>query len=129
MYWLILIFILVPATEIAIFIWTGSKIGALPVALLIIFTGMVGVALVRKQGLETWRRAQFAIHNREVPREQILDGICIIAGGIFLLTPGFITDLLGFLLVLPMTRKPFKTFLGFLIMKRIANGKIPFRRW
>lgn len=129
MYWFILTFILIPVIEIVVFIWTGSKVGALPVILLTIFTSIAGIALVKIQGMETWRRAQLAIYNHEVPREQLLDGICIIIGAILLLIPGFVTDVFGFLLIIPWTRKPFKTLLVFLIMKRIANGKIIYRKW
>src|SRR5699024_7997542 len=99
------------------------------VVLLIILTGIIGAALVKQQGIETWKSAQFAIYNREVPRNQIIDGICIILGGILLLTPGFVTDFLGFLLVLPWTRRPFKRLIGFIIMKQIAKGKIIYRKW
>jgi len=99
------------------------------VVILIIFTGIVGAALVKHQGMETWKSAQLAIYNHEVPRNQIIDGICIILGGISLLTPGFVTDFLGFLLVLPWTRRPFKRLIGFIMMKKIAKGKIVYRRW
>lgn len=129
MYWLILIFILIPAIEIGIFIWTGSMIGAWSVVGLIILTGIIGAALVKKEGMETWRRAQLAMYNREIPREEIIDGICIILGGILLLTPGFVSDLFGFLLVIPWTRTPFKKLIHFLILKRIAKGNIVFRKW
>lgn len=129
MYWLILIFILIPAIEIGIFIWTGNLIGGWSVVLLIILTGIIGAGLVKQQGMVTWKRAQLSIYNREVPREQIIDGICIILGGILLLTPGFLTDFLGFLFVLPWTRGPFKKLIGLLIMKKISNGKIIYRRW
>src|SRR5690625_3651653 len=103
MYALLLIFILIPAMEIGIFIWTGNIIGGWSVVFLIIITGIIGAALVKQQGLETWKKAQLAMYNREVPREQIMDGICIIIGGILLLTPGFVTDITGFLLLLPWT--------------------------
>ncbi|MEI3606034.1 FxsA family protein [Pseudogracilibacillus sp. SE30717A] len=129
MYWLILIFILIPAIEIGIFIWTGSMIGAWSVVGLIILTGIIGAALVKKEGMETWRRAQLAMYNREIPREEIIDGICIILGGILLLTPGFVSDLFGFLLVIPWTRTPFKKLIHFLILKSIAKGNIVFRKW
>lgn len=129
MYFFILIFILLPAAEIGVFIWTGSKIGALPVVLLIVLTGFAGATFMKIQGMETWRRMQLAIYNREVPREEVLDGICIILGGILLLSPGFITDTLGFLFLLPWTRKPLKRWLEYLITKRIAKGTITYRRW
>lgn len=129
MYWFLFIFILLPAIEIGIFIWTGSHIGAWPVVLIIILTGIVGVTLVKKQGLETWRSAQQSMYRQEAPREQIIDGICIIIGGIFLVTPGFVTDFLGFLLVIPWTRRPFKIFFTAMIMKQIAKGKFIYRKW
>ena len=129
MIWLIIIFILIPAIEISIFLWTGSELGILPVAMIIILTGIIGIALVKKEGLETWRRAQLAMYNNEVPAEEIVDGICIIIGGIFLLTPGFFTDALGFLLVIPFTRSPFKYFIKTYVMKKLAEGKFLFRRW
>ncbi len=129
MYWFILIFILLPAIEIGIFIWSGNVIGGWSVVGLIILSGIIGAALVKKEGLETWKKAQLAMYNREVPREEIIDGICIILGGILLLAPGFVTDFLGFLLVLPWTRPPFKKLIIFLILKRISKGNIIFRRW
>ncbi|MEI3614342.1 FxsA family protein [Pseudogracilibacillus sp. SO30301A] len=129
MYWFILIFILLPAIEIGIFIWSGNVIGGWSVVGLIILSGMIGAALVKKEGLETWKKAQLAMYNREVPREEIIDGICIILGGILLIAPGFVTDILGFLLVLPWTRPPFKKLISFLIIKRISKGNIIFRRW
>lgn len=127
--WLIIIFIVLPAIEISLFLWTGSELGILPVAMIIILTGIIGIALVKKQGLETWRRAQLSMYHNEVPAEEIVDGICIIVGGIFLLTPGFFTDTLGFLLVIPFTRKPFKYIIKTYVMKKMAEGKFLFRRW
>lgn len=129
MYWLILIFIIVPAIEIGIFVLAGNYLGIWPVVLLIILTGMTGFAFVRYQGMETWKSAQFSLHNRELPKEQILDGICIIFGGILLITPGFLTDFLGFLLVLPWTRKPFKTLIKLFLLKNISRGRIFYRKW
>src|SRR5699024_11389767 len=75
MLWLILIFIIVPAIEIGIFLWTSAEVGVLPVLFMIVFTGVAGVALVRKEGKETWQKAQLAIYNNERPGEEILDGI------------------------------------------------------
>src|SRR5690625_1566583 len=91
-YLFLILFILIPAIEIGVFIWTGGALGVLPVISLIILTGIVGAMLMKQQGIETWRKAQLAMYNREVPHKEILDGICIIAGGILLLTPGFVTD-------------------------------------
>jgi len=128
MLWFIFILILIPAIEVGIFIWTGAHIGIIPVVLLIILTGIAGVALFRQQGAEVWRRAQFAMYNNEPPANEIMDGICIIIGGIFLIAPGFFTDFLGFLFVLPWTRPPFRRLIGFIMMKFIAKGNFIIRR-
>ena len=129
MYWLFLFVILIPAIEITIFIWTGSAIGIWSVLLIIVLTGFVGIMLVKQEGAKTWYRIQQSFEQHIPPTNEILDGICIIIGGIFLLTPGFFTDALGFLLVLPLTRPPFKKLLLFLLIKKGSNGKIIYRRW
>src|SRR5690625_5827528 len=94
---LILIFIIVRAIEIGIFIWRGSQLGVLPVVLLIVLTGMIGVAFVKQQGLETWKKVQFSLYNSEPPGVHILYGVCILLGGILLLVSGFFIDILDFL--------------------------------
>jgi len=129
MYWLFLFVILIPAIEISIFIWTGSAIGIFSVLLIIVLTGFVGIMLVKQEGAKTWYSIQRSYEQHIPPTDEITDGVCIIIGGIFLLTPGFFTDALGFLLVLPWTRPPFKKLLLFLIIKRISNGKIIYRKW
>lgn len=129
MIWLILIFIIVPAIEIGIFIWTGSELGVLPVVLLIVLTGIIGVAFVKQQGLETWKKVQFSLYNSEPPGDHILDGVCILLGGILILTPGFFTDTVGFLFVIPWTRKPFKRFMYNQMMKRMQKGTVVYRKW
>mgnify|MGYP001233684853 CR=1 FL=1 len=127
--WLLLLFIVVPAIEIALFIWTGSHIGALSVFLLIILTGVLGSLIVRFEGVETWRRAQESIMRGEIPKDEIFDGICILIGAVLIITPGFFTDVIGFLILFPLTRKPFRSLLKYYIAKQISNGKIIFRKW
>lgn len=127
--WLLLLFIVVPAIEIALFIWTGSHIGALSVFLLIILTGVLGSLIVRFEGVETWRRAQESIMRGEIHKDEIFDGICILIGAVLIITPGFFTDVIGFLILFPLTRKPFRSLLKYYIAKQISNGKIIFRKW
>jgi len=127
--WLLLIFIVIPAIEITLFIWTGSHIGALSVFLLIILTGVLGTLIVRFEGMETWRRAQHSLAKGDLPKDELFDGICILIGAVLLITPGFFTDVLGFLIVFPLTRKPFTKLLKYFVAKQIAKGTIIFRRW
>lgn len=127
MLWLILILIVVPAIEVGIFIWTSAQIGIFPIVLMIILTGMLGVALWKKQGAELLRSAQLSMARGQSPAQELMDGITIIIGGILLITPGFFTDLLGFLLVLPWTRPIFRQGISWLIMKQMAKKNIIYR--
>lgn len=129
MYWLLLFVIIIPAIEITIFTWTGSMIGIWSVLFIIILTGLIGVALVKQEGKKTWLRIQTSFQRQIQPTDEILNAICIVIGGIFLLTPGFFTDILGFLLVIPWTRKPFKALIFFLIVKKLKDGSFIYRRW
>lgn len=129
MRWLLLTLLILPALEIGVFIWIGGIIGPWWVVGLIFLSGVIGVTIAKRQGVETWNKAQLSMRNRQVPTEQIMDGICIFVGGVFLLAPGFISDTVGFTLVLPWTRGPFKKTLGKIINKMIKKNTIIYRRW
>ncbi|SMO33760.1 FxsA family protein [Melghirimyces algeriensis] len=122
---LVLILIVVPALEIWGLVKVGEAIGAWPTALAVIATGVAGGYLARWQGLQTIRLAQVQMSNRELPGEAVLDGICILSGGLLLLTPGFFTDTIGFLLLFPYTRGMIKILLKGLLL-RMVDGRI---RW
>ena len=104
MRYILLLIIAVPAAEIAVLLLSGNLIGVWPTIVLILFTGILGAYLTKKQGLETMRKAQEQIRYGQIPREAILDSICVLAGGILLLTPGFISDIAGLLMLMPPTR-------------------------
>lgn len=130
MRWLFLAFLIISAAEIAVLVWAGNLIGPWWVFIIILLTGFFGVSLAKKEGLETWKRAQYSMQYGQVPTQEILDGISILIGGVFLFSPGFITDIAGFILVLPQTRKYFKLLLGKLIKKMIDNNTIIInRKW
>lgn len=129
MIWLILAFLIIPALEITVFIWIGGMIGPWWVFALIILTGLAGVTIARQQGIDTWNRLQRSIRNRRPPGDHIIDGLCIVLGGILLFTPGFLTDVLGFLLVLPVTRTPFRALIKVYILNKVTKGRITYRRW
>ncbi|GIO27808.1 FxsA family protein [Ornithinibacillus bavariensis] len=125
----LLVFLLLGAAEIGVFVWAGGLIGPWWVVGLILLTGLAGITLAKKEGVETWYRAQRAINNGQVPTREIIDGICIFVGGVFLLSPGFITDIMGFILVLPWTRRVVKPFLLILFKKLLDKKTITFRRF
>ncbi len=118
MRYILLLIIAVPAAEIAVLLLAGNLIGVWPTIALILLTGVLGAYLAKKQGLETIRKAQEQMSYGQMPKDAILDGICVLVGGVFLLTPGFITDVTGFLLLTPATNRIFK--------KLIIKG---FQKW
>ena len=101
---LVLLFIAVPIAELYVIIQVGQAIGALPTIAILIADSIAGSMLLRAQGRGAWRRFQQALAEGRVPAREVLDGALVIFGGAFLITPGFITDVLGLLLLFPPTR-------------------------
>jgi UPF0716 protein FxsA len=97
----LLLFIIMPIAEMWILIEVGAKIGALYTIGLVLLTAMVGLALLRKQGISAITRANQKMQTGEVPVEEMMEGIFLAIGGALLLTPGFITDIIGFCCLLP----------------------------
>ncbi|WP_088103801.1 FxsA family protein [Halalkalibacter urbisdiaboli] len=119
---LLLLIIVVPALEIAVLLLSGQVIGLWPTISLILLTGVLGAWLAKKEGLQTMRLAQLQAGRGEIPSGVVLDGLCILVGGVVLLTPGFITDALGFFLLIPQTRTIAKAFLLRLFDRMIKSG-------
>lgn len=101
-------FIGVPLIEIALFIQVGGLIGVWPTIIVVFLTAVAGAALLRHQGLGTLARLQESLDRGEPPLDPVFDGFCLLAAGILLLTPGFFTDALGFLLFTPPLRAALK---------------------
>jgi UPF0716 protein FxsA len=101
---LLLAMIGVPILEIAVFIEAGERIGLWPTLGAVILTAVVGTALLRLQGLSTLARARESLEAGQLPVAEVFDGICLLIGGALLLTPGFVTDAVGFLLLIPPVR-------------------------
>lgn len=102
---LILLFTLVPFLELALLIWIGRRIGALPTFALVVATGVLGASLARYQGLATWARFRRALEQGRLPGTELVEGLLILVAGAVLLTPGVLTDLAGFLLLTPPVRR------------------------
>jgi len=109
--YMVFLFVVVPVLELWLLIRIGTVIGASTTILLVLTTAFVGMALARSQGFQILMRAQEALNRGELPNEALFDGIFILIGGILLLTPGFITDTVGFFFLLPPTRALLKDFL------------------
>ncbi len=108
---IILAFILVPVIEIGIFIQVGGEIGLWNTLAVIVVTAFIGTAMLRAQGLRTLHRAQESLARQVFPVAEVFDGLCLLVGGALLLTPGFLTDAVGFLLFLPPVRKAIRGIL------------------
>ncbi len=102
---LFLVFALIPIAEIVVLIKVGSIIGALPTVALVILTAIAGAALMRHQGMQTMNAVRQAMGRGEVPAIEMLEGMGLLLGGALLLTPGFITDAFGFVLLVPPLRR------------------------
>lgn len=102
---LLLIILVVPLAEIYLLLQVGSFIGAVPTVILVIFTAVLGSFLLRQQGFTTFRRFQESLAKGEVPAYEIVEGPLILLGGLLLLTPGFITDIMGIVCLIPPLRK------------------------
>lgn len=101
---LVLLFVLVPIAELAIIIQVGQAIGIWWTIAILVADSVLGSLLMRSQGRATWRRFNEALQTGRVPAAEVLDGGLVIFGGACLLTPGFLTDIFGLLLLLPPTR-------------------------
>lgn len=102
---LFILFLVLPILEIWLLISVGEEIGALPTIGLVLLTAVVGVGLLRHQGISTLMRAQEKMRTGEIPAREMAEGIFLAVGGALLLTPGFITDTLGFICLVPGLRQ------------------------
>jgi UPF0716 protein FxsA len=105
---LFLLFTLVSVLELALIIEVGSRLGVPTTILLILFTAVLGAYLAQTQGWQVLTRLQTELSAGQLPSNTLIEGFLILIGGAFLLTPGFLTDTLGFLFILPPTRKRFR---------------------
>lgn len=128
--WLFFLMIIIPLIELLIIIWASSYTGVQAMIGLIILTGAIGATLARRQGIRTLRQAQISMQNGQIPGDSIIDGICILIGGLSLLMPGFISDIIGFFLLIPFTREIFKNWLKAIFQNMINRGNaIIYRRF
>ena len=116
---LILAFIGIPILEIALFIEVGGSIGLWPTIFVMIITAMLGIILIRAQGLSLMQEVQKKILVNQLPVQEMFSGICLLISGVLLLIPGFFTDVLGFFLLIPS----FRMVVSKLINKMVSGSK------
>jgi UPF0716 protein FxsA len=113
------LFIGIPLIEIYLFIQVGGSIGVWPTIGVVILTAVIGTALLRQQGLATLARAQADLDRQQFPVRELFNGVCLLIGGLLLLTPGFLTDALGFALLIP----PLRAILGRGVWAAMARSR------
>jgi len=118
---LLLLFTLVPLVELALLIWIGQYTGLGFTIALVLLTGIVGAALARYEGLRCWRRVHQEMAAGRLPGDPLLDGLMILIAGALLVTPGILTDLLGFALLTPPLRRLLKNRIKRRIQARLET--------
>jgi len=115
---------LVPIVELALIIEVGRRMGTGVTIFLVVFSGIIGASLAKYQGLRVWQQFQEQLSAGRVPEHGILDGVLILFGGALLLAPGFLTDTIGFLCLLPASRNYFKSLLRKRLERWLAEGNV-----
>jgi UPF0716 protein FxsA len=119
---LLALFIVVPLAELYVILKVGDAIGAVWTILLLAADSVLGSLLLRAQGRSVWRRFNAALAEGKMPHREVIDGVLVIFGGAFLITPGFITDVVGLVLLIPPTRAMVRRLLASRLGRRIAVG-------
>jgi len=126
---ILILFVIVPVTELYILIEVGKKIGSLSTIGIIILTGIIGAYLVKSQGFMILRKIQNDLNEEIMPGDSLIQGAIILAGGILLLTPGFVTDIVGFIFLIPVSRNIVKKYLLKWLQGKIKEGNIYFKEF
>jgi UPF0716 protein FxsA len=116
-------FILVPLAELAVLIAVGDIIGLLPTLVLLLVVSVAGAWLAKREGLAAWRRFNLAMADGRIPTVEVADGAMILLAGALLLTPGFLTDVAGILLLLPPTRALARRLAPRIAARRLRRGR------
>jgi UPF0716 protein FxsA len=119
---LIALFIVVPLVELYLILKVGDLIGAVWTILLLAADSVLGSLLLRSQGRSVWRRFNEALSSGRMPHREVMDGVLVIFGGAFLITPGFLTDIVGLILLIPPTRAAVRRLVARRLGRRVEVG-------
>jgi UPF0716 protein FxsA len=126
--WLVALIIIVPAAELWGIVEMGRHIGGWATFGLLLLTGFVGAWLARSEGRKVWQQAQRQMEAGQIPGNSLLDGLCVLVGGLLLMMPGFISDIVGFTVLFPLTRPFYRLFLYRWVERKIRSGSFTIRR-
>jgi UPF0716 protein FxsA len=118
---LVVLFLIVPIVEIYVIVQVGQEIGAVPTIVLLLIESAIGAWLVKREGRRAWMALKGAVGTGRLPSSELADAALVLVGGTLLLTPGFVTDVFGFFLILPMTRPIARRALGWFVARRAAK--------
>jgi len=126
---LLILFVIIPVTELYILIEVGKRIGSLTTISIIIFTGILGAYLVKNQGFMILKKIQNDLNDGIMPGDSLIQGAIILTGGILLLTPGFVTDTVGFIFLIPVSRNVIKKYLLKWLKGKIEKSNVYYKEF
>ncbi|HJH31490.1 MAG TPA: membrane protein FxsA [Methanosarcinaceae archaeon] len=126
---LLALFIVVPFVELYILLMLSSRIGTMPTLGIVIITGIAGAALAKHQGLGILRRIRTDMAYNQMPGDAMIDGVMVLVGSVLLLTPGILTDITGFLLLIPLSRALFKQYARDWVSRKIRSGEVTYQSY
>lgn len=121
---LFLLFVIVPLADLTLLVWAGGQIGFWPTVAIVVLTAAAGSWLAKREGSAAWRRVQSKLGSGGVPGPELIDGLIILIAGVLLLTPGFLTDLTGFLGLLPPTRALIRRVISAKLQTAVQEGRV-----
>lgn len=121
---LLFLFTVVPLVELYLLLYLGTVVGFWPTVGIVAFTGVVGAGLAKHEGLRVWRKWQESLAGGAVPEDGVVGGLLVLIGGVLLVTPGVLTDLTGFLLLIPPTRKVIADVVRRRLERGVENGSV-----
>ncbi|OUS77993.1 membrane protein FxsA [Paenibacillus sp. MY03] len=127
--WLLALLLLVPIIELWGILQIGEWLGGWTTFLVLVGMGIAGAYFAKLEGRKVWLDAQRQLESGIMPGRSLIDGICVLLGGLLLLLPGFISDLFGIVLLLPVTRPIFRRIILQWLEKRLRNGQFTIRRF
>ncbi|QIM20846.1 FxsA family protein [Phycicoccus sp. HDW14] len=119
---LVVVLVLVPLVEVATIVLVGRTIGGWPTVLLLLLTSVLGAWVIRKEGARAWGALREALRSGRMPARELADGVLVLVGGVLLLVPGFVTDVLGLLVILPWTRPIARIWLEAVVARRLFGA-------
>jgi len=122
--WLLPLFFVIPLIELYLLLWTGSKIGFWPTVASTLAAALLGSYLAKREGLKVWREWQQALNELRPPAQGVIDGILVLVGAALLIAPGFLTDIIGLVLLFAPTRRVVASLVRRAVNRRIDRGSI-----